>query len=200
MKQCSIDGCENTGKLRRGWCEKHYKRYERHGDPEFIEISNRKHGMTDEELLIWIRSKPQIKYDPKTHCKEWQKSLDTAGYGTTKYKGKIVKVHRLVWKLAYGSWPNDCLLHSCDNPKCINIRHLSDGSKLDNYRDMVKKGRDYKFVGEKHGFSKLTNKKVLKIRKMHKTGRYSGSSLGRIFGISKNTIYHVLNRETWKHI
>lgn len=32
-KLCSVDGCENSGKLRRGWCDKHYKRWQVHGDP-----------------------------------------------------------------------------------------------------------------------------------------------------------------------
>jgi len=32
-RKCSIEGCQNTGKLRRGWCNKHYWRWRKHGDP-----------------------------------------------------------------------------------------------------------------------------------------------------------------------
>jgi hypothetical protein len=32
VKVCSIEGCE-TGAAARGWCRKHYNRWQRHGDP-----------------------------------------------------------------------------------------------------------------------------------------------------------------------
>ena len=32
---CSIEGCESTGQVRRGWCVKHYERWRAHGDPLF---------------------------------------------------------------------------------------------------------------------------------------------------------------------
>ena len=33
QRTCSIDECERGGKLRRGWCEMHYRRWRMHGDP-----------------------------------------------------------------------------------------------------------------------------------------------------------------------
>lgn len=41
---CSIDGCGNTAKVR-GWCYKHYNRWNRHGDP--LKSINRYRGSTD---------------------------------------------------------------------------------------------------------------------------------------------------------
>jgi hypothetical protein len=32
---CSIDGCESPAKTR-GWCNKHYLRWQAHGDPEYV--------------------------------------------------------------------------------------------------------------------------------------------------------------------
>lgn len=32
-RTCAIDGCDTGGKLRRGWCDRHYSRYISHGDP-----------------------------------------------------------------------------------------------------------------------------------------------------------------------
>lgn len=32
-RTCAIDGCDTGGRLRRGWCNKHYSRYIDHGDP-----------------------------------------------------------------------------------------------------------------------------------------------------------------------
>jgi len=33
---CAVDGCDNTGKMRRGWCDKHYSRWLEHGDPHKV--------------------------------------------------------------------------------------------------------------------------------------------------------------------
>jgi DNA-binding CsgD family transcriptional regulator len=33
MKVCSIDGCDEVAVRRRGWCEKHYRRWLKYGDP-----------------------------------------------------------------------------------------------------------------------------------------------------------------------
>lgn len=32
-KICSVDGCDNEGPLRSGWCGMHYQRWQRHGEP-----------------------------------------------------------------------------------------------------------------------------------------------------------------------
>lgn len=32
-RTCSIDGCERTGKIVRGWCRKHYSNWQRNGHP-----------------------------------------------------------------------------------------------------------------------------------------------------------------------
>lgn len=42
MNACSIDGCERTGRLRRGMCGKHCKRWRVHGDPTVVRSTGRK--------------------------------------------------------------------------------------------------------------------------------------------------------------
>lgn len=32
-RKCAVDGCENHGDIRRGFCNKHYRRFKRHGTP-----------------------------------------------------------------------------------------------------------------------------------------------------------------------
>jgi len=65
------------------------------------------------------------------------------GYGTIQYKKANWYVHRLSWTWKNGPIPEDkCILHTCDNPPCVNPDHLFLGTYKDNAADMVKKGRD----------------------------------------------------------
>jgi hypothetical protein len=45
VNACSIGGCRNKHKAR-GWCEKHYKRFLEHGDPNLCLIRRENHGMS----------------------------------------------------------------------------------------------------------------------------------------------------------
>ena len=42
MTSCSVDGCERTGRLRRGMCSKHYERWRVHGNPTVVRPTGRK--------------------------------------------------------------------------------------------------------------------------------------------------------------
>ena len=198
---CSINDCENIGQLRKGWCEKHYRRHKKYGNPLFTKIREyRKSGMSDKELRIWIRFPPQSKKDPNTGCREWQGLLNLQGYGVIGYDGKSVLVHRLAWALKYKSWPENMLLHSCDNSKCINIKHLREGSQQDNMNDMMNRNRHARLKGEDHGSAKLTEKQVIKIRKKYKTGRYTQKKLGEMYGITNANVSEICSKKSWKHI
>lgn len=75
-------------------------------------------------------------------CREWQGSLGSNGYGQVYYRGRQHKAHRVSWIESHGTIPAGlCVLHRCDNRRCINPEHLFLGTVADNARDMMEKGR-----------------------------------------------------------
>lgn len=67
-------------------------------------------------------------------------------YGTfslwTNGRPRTEKAHRVMYALVHGQPGVLHVLHSCDNPICVNPDHLSLGTVKDNVDDMAAKGRD----------------------------------------------------------
>jgi hypothetical protein len=136
------------------------------------------------------------KLNTLTGCLEWQRSKDGFGYGMITNKRTVWRVHRLVWVMKKGPiFPNECILHKCDNPKCCNIEHLFIGTKTQNTEDMVSKDRHAKGFVISH--SKLFDDDVIEIRKRNDV---DSSVLAETFGVSIRTINSIRSRQTWKHI
>lgn len=83
-------------------------------------------------------------------CDIWEGSKTQAGYGmiglgSVKNGSRgTVYVHRLVWMQDHGHIDGSVdVMHSCDTPSCINIEHLSAGTRDDNLKDMARKGRHW---------------------------------------------------------
>lgn len=75
-------------------------------------------------------------------CWNWRSSFSRNGYGVFGFKGKSLKAHRVAYELVNGKIPQGLnVLHTCDNPKCINPDHLWVGTQGDNVVDICKKKR-----------------------------------------------------------
>lgn len=78
-----------------------------------------------------------------TGCMEWQSYRQPNGYGRFSFgKRKRALAHRFAYSLAHGEIPQGkVVMHSCDNPRCVNVEHLHLGTQAENVADMVTKGR-----------------------------------------------------------
>jgi hypothetical protein len=76
-------------------------------------------------------------------CWHWLGATAGNGYGVIRSNtGRMTYAHRLSYVIFHGKIPNGHhVLHHCDNPPCVNPKHLFVGTHLDNVRDMHAKGR-----------------------------------------------------------
>lgn len=81
-------------------------------------------------------------------------------------------------------------MHSCDNPACVNPKHLSAGTIAQNNADRASKKRTYVSIKMR----KLTQEDVAAIKERHAKAvgydKINGvNALAREFGVDSNVIY-----------
>jgi HNH endonuclease len=153
---------------------------------------------TDEQLREWILA--HFRRNPITECWWWKLNTDKDGYGSLCVNSKKTRVHREAYRLFVGEIPSGLLvLHSCDNPVCINPDHLFLGTYADNRRDMCLKGRNRNVCGEQVHGVKLTERQVLEARRLYKEG-FKQRELARMFNVNIATMNPLLRGKTWKHL
>jgi len=77
-------------------------------------------------------------------CWLWLAGTNPHGYGMFRVEPYVSMYlsHRYSYELAHGKIPDGLnVLHSCDNPPCVNPDHLFLGDQFDNMADMYAKNR-----------------------------------------------------------
>lgn len=131
-------------------------------------------------------------------CWEWTASTIN-GYGRFGVNYSLIFAHRYSWEIHNGKIPDGLhVLHFCDNPLCVNPKHLFVGTQQDNVNNCI--GKERQTRGEAHGMSKLTTEDVLEIRRLGKTTKLSQRKLAIMFDVDQATIGRIILRKLWKHI
>ncbi|HTP29480.1 MAG TPA: HNH endonuclease [Anaeromyxobacteraceae bacterium] len=126
--------------------------------------------------------------------------MQSAGYGQILTGSRrdgtraISYAHRVIFEALNGPAGPLEVMHSCDNPPCVNPKHLSLGTHAENFADAARKGRMNQ--GINHGMAKLTEDDVRKIRASKGTLR----SIAPRFGVTINTISVIRRRLSWRHV
>lgn len=137
-------------------------------------------------------------------CLEWQRKLDSDGYGKIRRGGKgtpHVRSHRLAWELANGPIQEGMsVLHKCDNPPCCDVEHLFLGTNIDNMADMTAKGRKPHGANAHRAMAKLTEQQVKDIRANYALCRVRQWELAHRFGVGQDVISRIVNGKAWSHV
>ena len=192
MSICESDGCGKHASAR-GLCSTHYMQLRRAG---LVPIGTKKPGTVEERFWRHV--------DKTGECWLWTAHTKSGkGYGRLGAGGKGGKylcAHRVSYELHNGPiHDGGVVMHTCDNPSCVNPAHLKLGTTAENIQDAYDKGRKVSPFkkGAAHHNATLDDEKVRLIRQ---NPNIKISQFARLLGVSVSNISAIRRGETWKHV
>ncbi len=147
-------------------------------------------------ILTPVSIENRVKKTPT--CWLWTGDKTTFGYGcVTTGKGETrrrTQAHRYVYELLVGKIPpGKIIMHSCDNPPCVNPAHLRVGTVAENQTDMQAKRRSPR--GLRHWNGKLSNAQVRAIR----ISSDAQAVLAKRYGVDQSHICNIRRKKSRVH-
>lgn len=142
-----------------------------------------------------------------TGCLEWTGSRTSAGYGQLSRDGYPTLAHRAMVEIEARLSKGKTVMHTCDNPPCINPAHLVVGDQAGNVRDMLMKRRDGRATlpasrwprGSAVMTAKLAEADVPRIRALL-LERVPHRRIAAMFGVSRRAISMIAHGQSWRHV
>lgn len=209
MKKCLVSDCndhtwssgERKNKVKKAnnyiYCRKHCLRLEKTGTLELQPVKR-----VYKNTLI-TRFWKYVDRRGTNDCWNWLADCSRSGYGGlwNSETNNNISAHRLSYELHHGKIDEGMLImHSCDNKKCVNPKHLRQGTVKDNVQEAIERGLRPRCgipiaSGENNPKSKITLEQA---RFIKQNLQISNANLARAFGVSVNCIRGVKIGRTWK--
>lgn len=133
--------------------------------------------------------------EPNSGCWLWSACKLAYGYGLFTYDGRLRTAHRVSWLISGRTLTDeDCVLHKCDTPACVNPDHLFVGTQAENMADKVRKDRAAK--GTRNGSAKLTPTNVAEIRRRLADGERQ-RRIAADYGVGQALISSISRKALW---
>lgn len=144
-----------------------------------------------------VRFNAKVNRQDPDKCWEWTGARNARGYGIFHpTHDQTVGAHRFALAVHLGRDLRAWALHKCDNPPCVNPRHLFEGSSAENVADAVAKDRHKR--GER-GASVLTDAAVLDIRELAAGGAML-REIANMYGVAPSMVTMIVRGDRWAHV
>ena len=209
MRKCSIEGCEGKH-FGRSYCNKHYKKMKRYGDPLYVFVKTEWKPVLGFEGYYEVSNKGDVK--SLTNRKTMKNGVsklfrgkvlssysDKDGYRCIDlYKDGVrskKKIHRLVCE--------SFIRPPLENEQVNHINGIKYDNNISNIEWVMPKENvkhSYYVLKNKGSKRSLSDEQVLEIRDIYKKGELSFQEIGNLFNVSKHIIYYLLKGVTYKNV
>jgi len=192
--KCSFNGCVKDA-FSKGLCGSHYAQ-QRQGK-ELKPLQQQFHGLGEKERFekrvadhptgckVWLGSIQMMQNRPKA---DWHGQWRNAA-------GERELTHRAAYRMYKGPIVQGAfVLHTCDNPRCVNTDHLFVGTADDNSKDSVGKLRHA--YGMKNRRRKMDEEAVKAIRAFRGKHR----EIADRFGVTQSLVSMIRARKIWRYV